>query len=363
MSEVFIKNFKLNNELNTTKLPSFQLEKSAFQFSLPLRPNVCVTCLTCLTCAGRYGTNDCQCTATEIQWNKKKLGYKVEFRRRSIIPNNRVFMSWLKANLSQRLIWDESCKEVKLLFNEDISGNKLSPGSGRFRSSNITTSKRSPVSKMTASKRVQDCIVSSDSFLVSQLKSPISSLSTQNNVTLCQDYVKSETNTILPPLPSQTTTPHNTKIRKNITARNTPPSLEDDDRRCQFSSPSPSPRLQTPSNGDIAPLVTYDLAQLIASASPKEIIPLRTVTLRVGKKIVKDRIMIDSKITFNNLIQSAVLSSPPAGKRYVIKSMDKQYEYLPDDFVSQTFRGIEHVELYLDHESVPSINLGDFDVC
>ncbi|ORX98855.1 hypothetical protein K493DRAFT_313481 [Basidiobolus meristosporus CBS 931.73] len=112
MSEVYSTNFKLKHGPVATKPSSTNL--FATQAPLNLRPNACVICLTCLTCAGKYGTEDCRCPAAEIQWNKKKQGYRVEFRRRSVFPDDEIFMTWLKGNLSQRLIWDETCKEVKL---------------------------------------------------------------------------------------------------------------------------------------------------------------------------------------------------------------------------------------------------------
>ncbi|KAK9720281.1 hypothetical protein K7432_004209 [Basidiobolus ranarum] len=280
MSEVYIPNFKLNNERSTTKLPSFELEQPSFQFSLSLRPNICVTCLTCLTCAGKYGTNDCHCPASEIHWNKRRQGYKVEFRRRCILPNNRVFMTWLKANLSQRLIWEESCKEVKLcmacnsicrrwakVFNEGSLASKPTPRSDRFRTSRFSPT-GSPLSNVNGDKGVQGRVVTLDKSPVSPLRGLASKLANLNSVVFCQDYVKTESEQTFLPLHPQTL---NTKIQRANSMRKASRSSEDDDIIFQSSSPSPSPspRLQTPPNRDFAPLVTYDLAHIVASASPK----------------------------------------------------------------------------------------------
>ncbi|KAK9695424.1 hypothetical protein K7432_012962 [Basidiobolus ranarum] len=84
------------------------------QRRLPMRPNICVICLTCLTCSGKYGSELCTCSPTEIHWNIKKEGYRVDFRRKSVSSSNENFLTWLRANRSARLMWSERYKEVKI---------------------------------------------------------------------------------------------------------------------------------------------------------------------------------------------------------------------------------------------------------
>ncbi|KAK9716902.1 hypothetical protein K7432_006582 [Basidiobolus ranarum] len=372
MSEVYSTNFKLKCEPNTIKPSS--MEQPSFQMPLTLRPNACVICLTCLTCAGKYGSDDCHCPASDIHWNKKRLGYKVEFRRRSILPSNQVFMTWFRANLSQRLIWDETCKEVKLcmscnstcwrwakVFKKSNLANELTPGSNGLRTARFSPLRSISTfsSRKDSAQRTQDCTDFFAGSSVLSLRNSKPRLST--SIRSCPDQFTAGENQNFSPISVHKSLPLDMDTLMMTPTRSTPPAFSESDSVSQSSSPSP--RLQTPPNGESTFLVTYDLAQLTASASPKGKTPLKTVTLRMTKKIVKDRIVVSPKMTFNHLIRHAIQSNLPEGKRYVIKSMDGQYEYVPDDFVSETFYGQEHVDLSLDDEAVPSISLDDFDMC
>ncbi|CAG8535212.1 8484_t:CDS:2 [Ambispora gerdemannii] len=114
-------------------------------------------------------------------------------------------------------------------------------------------------------------------------------------------------------------------------------------------------------------LVLYRDSSASASSSPQQIHAfgltsetiLKSVTIRSKVKIYKQKIAIGENTTFASLIAFATYKAmPPAGKQFVIRSIDESFEYIPEDLVKVVITGIEHADLLVTLEDVGPI---DFD--
>ncbi|CAG8635202.1 11987_t:CDS:2 [Ambispora gerdemannii] len=86
---------------------------------------------------------------------------------------------------------------------------------------------------------------------------------------------------------------------------------------------------------------------------------VKSVTIRSKIKIYKQKIAIGENTTFASLIAFATNKAiPPAGKQFVIRSIDETLEYMPEDLVKVVLTGIEHADLLVMLENVGPI---DFD--
>ncbi|KAK9695425.1 hypothetical protein K7432_012963 [Basidiobolus ranarum] len=95
---------------------------------------------------------------------------------------------------------------------------------------------------------------------------------------------------------------------------------------------------------------------------PSKVEVSKTVTVRSSKTVYKDKIAISPTTTFESVLKYAIPIAAPEGKRFVMKSMDKKLEFVPDDFIAEAIQGVDHIEIYVYIENIPDIQLDDFDI-
>ncbi|ORX97423.1 hypothetical protein K493DRAFT_350079 [Basidiobolus meristosporus CBS 931.73] len=352
---------KQEEDESKPSFPEFENnDQYMIQKRLPMRPNICVICLTCLTCSGKYGSELCTCEPTEIQWNIKKIGYKVDFRRKSVSSSNEAFLTWLRANRSARLMWSERYKEVKICtgcnsacwrWMKMYKGNETSGQNPSQEPAGVSSRAAAPFSpKLGTSedeKPPQEHVNIPES-------SPISPKSPQRP----RPEVKTELTPNQPQVPTTFTSPIsplNTVLRAThsppIQSTKTPPRPADD----------PPHLAAKRSRKEHPPYIREREREKVEEAPLGPSILLKTVTVRSRKKIYKEKIAISPTTTFESVLKYAIPISPPEGKRFVMKDIDKQIEYVPDDFIAEAIPGVEHIDIYVYIEKIPDVQLDDFE--
>ncbi|KAK9674779.1 hypothetical protein K7432_016891 [Basidiobolus ranarum] len=359
---------------NPLTFPEFENnDQYMIQKRLPMRPNICVICLTCLTCSGKYGSELCTCLPTEIQWNIKKDGYKVDFRRKSVSSSNETFLTWLRANRSARLRWSEPYEEVKICTGCNSAcwrwmkiiilfylvlvyrGNEVSVQSSPQeppKTSSILSTPFSPKLGTSEDEKPPQVSVNFDK----PESSPISPRSPQG----IHSEIKTEV-TIPQPQATVAFVPPKSPVN-NLTPNHRTNELPNESP----NSPGVLPRPSELEHQVIAKRSRRELPTYIRERGKEDSplstpILLKTVTIRTSKKIYKDRIAISPTTTFESVLKYAIPISPPEGKRFVMKNVDKQIEYVPDDFIAEAIPGVEHIDIYVYLERIPEVQLDDFD--
>ena len=91
---------------------------------LIFRLNACPVCLICIECNELYGKL-CECDAKELQWNKNKEGYEVEFRHKLLknltlkkrnLKYDPLFVSWFYQNISANIEISEQQTDINICY-------------------------------------------------------------------------------------------------------------------------------------------------------------------------------------------------------------------------------------------------------